>query len=130
MNTMTTREIPRNEWTRFFDAFSRRHENWLVTVEVFDRKLGAQVEAEERPLRGIAADRGGDDSDIEILTGREPNDSFTHIIAHPTRVQVEETSEGAEAAIEIKSENEGTTLVRFRSAFLPELVNGVGPENR
>jgi Family of unknown function (DUF5335) len=129
MTTMVTREIPRNEWTQFFDSFSRRHEGWLVTVEVFDRKLGAQVEAEGRPLKGIAADRGGGDPDIEILTGRGDDDSLTHIVAHPTHMQVEETEEGAEAAIEIKSVNEGTTLVRFRSAILPESVDGVVPDH-
>ena len=129
MTTMVTREIPRNEWTQFFDSFSRRHEGWLVSVEVFDRKLGAQVQAEERPLKGIASDRGGNDPDIEILTGRGGDDSFTHIVTHPTQVQVEETEEGAEAAIEIKSKNEGTTLVRFRSAILPETVDGAGPDH-
>jgi hypothetical protein len=130
MTTMVTREIPRNEWTQFFDAFSRRHDGWLVTVEILDPKLGAQIEAEDRPLRGIAADRGGNDEDIEILMGRGTDDPLTHIVSHPTRVQVEETAEGAEAAIEIESKNEGTTLVRFRSAVLPESVDGVGPDNR
>jgi hypothetical protein len=127
METAATREIPRSDWREFFDGFSRRHGGWLVTVEILDRKLGAQVEVEERPLRGISADRGGADPDVEIMTGTGPDDSFTHIVSHPTRVQVEELG-GAEAALEIASRDEGTTLVRFRSAALPEAVNGVAPE--
>jgi hypothetical protein len=63
------------------------------------------------------------------MTGTGPEDTLTHIVAHPTRVQVEETPEGAEVAIEIESQSEGTTLVRFRSAVLPELVDGVSPKD-
>jgi hypothetical protein len=129
MEQMVTREIPRSEWTEFFDGFSRRHEGWLVTIEVLDKAIGAQVEAEDRPLKGITSDRGGPDSDIEVMTGTGPEDTLTHIVAHPTRVQVEETPEGAEVAIEIESQSEGTTLVRFRSAVLPELVDGVSPKD-
>jgi hypothetical protein len=128
MDTMVTREIPRSGWSEYFDAFSRRHDGWLVTIEVFDKELGAQVEAEERPLKGISA--GRQKHEIEIITGGEPDDSLTRIIERPTRVQVEETSAGAEAAISIESEDEGTTLVRFRSAALPETVDGLADEHR
>jgi hypothetical protein len=40
---------------------------------------------------------------------------------------VEETPEGAEVALEIQSQDEGTTLVRFRATALPETLDGVGP---
>jgi len=124
---MVTREIPPGEWPEFFDAFTRRHEGWLVTVELFG-ELGAQVEANERALKGIFAEvKGSGSSAIEILTGSGPDDTLTHVIAHPTRVQVEETPEGAESALQIESKDEGTTLVRFRSTALPETVNGVAP---
>ena len=114
---MVTREIPPGEWKDFFDEFTRRHEGWLVTVEIFG-EMGAQVEAEERPLKGIFAERKKGSSEIE---------TFTHVVAHPSSVRVEETSEGAESALEIRSKDEGTTLVRFRATALPETVDGVGP---
>ena len=46
------REIPRDEWVKYLDGFSRRHEGWPVTVEVLGAEVGAQVEAQELPLRG------------------------------------------------------------------------------
>ncbi len=122
-----TREIARDEWPVFFDAFSRRHEGWLVTVEVFG-DLGAQVEVEERALKGIFAEERDGSITIEILTGSSPEETFTHAIARPKRVSIEETGEGAEAALQIESEDQGTTLVRFRTAALPETVDGVVPE--
>ncbi|HEY3171318.1 MAG TPA: DUF5335 family protein [Thermoanaerobaculia bacterium] len=123
---MVTREIPPGEWKGFFDEFTRRHEGWLVTVELFG-DLGAQVEADERPLKGIVAETKAGSSPIEILTGDAPDETLTHVVAHPTRVRVEETPEGAEVALEIQSRDEGTTLVRFRATALPETVDGVGP---
>jgi Family of unknown function (DUF5335) len=126
-NTMVTKEIARNEWPEFFDAFSRRHEGWLVTVEVFG-ELGAQIESENQALKGIVAERRDDSMEIEILTGNAPEETLTHIITRPTKVWIEETREGAEAALEIESEEHGTTLVRFRSTVLPEAVDGVARE--
>jgi Family of unknown function (DUF5335) len=123
---MVTREIPPGEWKGFFDEFTRRHEGWLVTVENFG-DLGAQVEEHDRPLRGIVAERRPGSSEIEILTGDSPDAALTHIVTHPTRVRVEETPQGAEVALEIQSQDEGTTLVRFRATALPETVDGVGP---
>ena len=124
---IVTREIPPGEWKEFFDEFTRRHEGWLVTVENFG-DLGAQVEAHDRPLKGIVAERREGSSEIEILTGDSPDETLTHVVAHPTRVQVEETAQGAELALEIQSRDEGTTLVRFRATALPETVDGVAPE--
>jgi len=126
-NTTTTREIKREEWPDFFDGFSRRHEGWLVTIELLDKDLGDQIEVENQALKGIVAERKRDPKVIEIFTGDSPNDSSTHIIDKPTTVWVEETGEGAEAALEIESEDHGKTLLRFRSAALPETVDGVAP---
>lgn len=124
---LVTREIPPGEWKEFFDEFTRRHEGWLVTVENFG-DLGAQVEANERPLKGIVAERRAGSSEIEIMTGDSLDETLTHVVAHPTRVRIEETSEGAESALEIQSRDEGTTLVSFRATALPETVDGVARE--
>jgi hypothetical protein len=126
--TMTTREIKREDWPEFFDGFSRRHEGWLVTIELLDEKLGDQIEVENQALRGIVAERKRDPKVIEIFTSNAPDESSTHIIDKPTRVWIEETAEGAEAALEIESEDHAKTLLQFRSAVLPETVDGVAPE--
>lgn len=38
---MPTQEIPRQEWNNFFDSFSRQHEGWLATLEIFGPEIGA-----------------------------------------------------------------------------------------
>ena len=56
---MPTQEIQREEWRKFFDAFSRQHEGWLATLEIFAPDLGAQEEAHELPLEGISISSEG-----------------------------------------------------------------------
>jgi hypothetical protein len=123
---MPTQEIPRDEWNNFFDVFSRQHEGWLATLEVFGPEIGAQEEAHELPLEGISIASGNKGTDaIAIDLGKTPEDHFTHRITEPEHVWLEQTSGGANAALEIESENETKTLLRFRSTLLPEMVDGV-----
>ena len=127
IETTTTREIKREEWTDFFEEFSRRHEGWLVTIELLDPKLGDQIEVENQALRGIVAERR-DPEVIEIFTENREKQSTTHVVEKPARVWIEESAEGAEAALEIESQDGPKTLLQFRSAALPQTVDGAGPE--
>lgn len=122
---MPTQEIQRNEWVSFFDSFSRRHRGWLVTVEMMDPEIGDQTEARDLPLEGITAElneRGPDQ--IEIIVGNQADSHVSNSVVDPRQVWVKSTDEGADDVLEIKGQNE-TVLIRFRSAMLPELVNGL-----
>ncbi len=121
---MRNRQIPRAEWFTFFDGFTRRHEDWLATLRVLDSRIGAQVEARELPLQGIVADRTGA-GPISILLGQRPDKNVEHTIEDPIRVWVEEEEDGAEAALDIESANGTKTILQFRSAVLPETVDGL-----
>ena len=123
---MRTQEIPKKEWTEFFDNFSRKHEGWLVSLEIFGPEIGAQVEERELALEGITAALDQTEGNtIMIMTGIKPNDHITHSVTGPTSVSLEQTDEGADAALAIKSGDGLTTLLRFRSAVLPEMVDAV-----
>jgi hypothetical protein len=122
---MPTREIQRNEWVSFFDSFSNRHREWLVTVEIMDPEIGDQTEARDLPLVGITAElneRGPDQ--IEILVGSQTDRHVSNSVVAPRQVWLKSSDEGADEVLEIKGENE-TVLIRFRSAVLPELVDGL-----
>jgi uncharacterized protein DUF5335 len=120
------REIPRDEWAEYLDTFSRQHEGWLVTVEVLGEEIGAQVEAWEMALAGITADLKGEGSDvISIILGKGSTERITHNIARPTHVRIEQAESGADMALQIEAADGVATLVRFRSAVLPEMVDGV-----
>ena len=122
---MPTKEIQRNEWVSFFDSFSSRHQGWLVTVQIMNPEIGDQTEARDLPLEGITAElneRGPDQ--IEIIIGNQADRHVTNTVVDPRRVWLKSNDEGADEVREIKGENE-TVLIRFRSAMLPELVDGL-----
>lgn len=123
---MKTREISRSEWPEFFDSFSRQHEGHLVTLEIFGSQIGAQLEGRELAFEGIVAEWDevkGDE--ISIMIGSKPDDHITRNISRPTQVSLEQTDEGADVALAIKSADGATALIRFRSALLPEMIDGV-----
>ena len=123
---MQTKEIPKNEWSGFFDSFSRKHDGWLVRVEILGLEIGAQVEQRDLALHGITNewDEVGGNT-ITLMTAARPEGHITHSITSPTAVSIEQTDEGADVALAIKSSDGTTTLLRFRSAVLPELVDAV-----
>jgi hypothetical protein len=119
------REIPREEWVGFLDSFSRQHEGWLVTLEVLGEEIGAQVAAEEVTFEGVTADLKGGEDVISIMLGMESQERVTHNITQPMHVRIEQTEDGADMALQIESGDHVTTLLRFRSVMLPEMVDGV-----
>ena len=123
---MQTKQIKPSEWPAFFDSFSRQHEGWLATLEILGPEIGAQIQEHDLPFEGITDEwdeiKG---NTIMIMTGGEPDDHVTHTISHPTEVSLEQTDEGADAALAIKSEDGVMALLRFRSPVLPEMVDSI-----
>jgi|SRR5882762_1251367 len=124
-SSMETKEIPRDQWRSFFDVFSRQHEGWLATLEIFGPEVGAQEQARQLPLAGVTvASRVGQPEVITINLGKAPGDHISHTISQPAHVWLERTTEGANAALEIESAEKTKALLRFRSTFPPEMVDG------
>ena len=126
---MKTRKIPTNDWPKFFDSFSRQHEGWLATLEIFATEIGAQVEEHEMAFEGIVDEwNEALGNQIIIMMGAKRDDHITHTIAAPTDVSLEQTDEGADVALAITSEGGVVTLLRFRSPTLPAMVDGIVEE--
>ena len=124
---MLAEEIPRKRWNKFFDDFSRKHEGWIVTLEVLGSDLGDQDQAAGLPLSGISADLKDRESRIEIIVGGKPEAHLTHIIEGPKRIWVEESDEGLHEAVEVESEDGTATLVRFHRVRPEEAERQLSP---
>ena len=123
---MKTKEISRGEWREFFDSFSRRHEGWLVTVEILGSEIGAQVEEQELAFEGIVEEWDElHGNEILVTTGLRADDHITHSIRGPIAVSLEQTDEGADAALAIKDVDNVVTILRFRVPVLSERVDGI-----
>jgi len=110
---MQTRDIPREQWVRFFDDFSKNHEGWIVTLEVIGSDIGDQQEANRLPLVGISADVKAGENRIEIIVGGRPDADVTRFINWPKHVWVKETRIPGDEAIELESEDGIKTLLNF-----------------
>ncbi len=123
---MPAREIPRDQWTAFFDSYSRRHDGWLSTVEVLRAGSAASVEVVDKPLVGIAAEQAdGREAAISILLGGRSDDHIAHIVQAPVCVRVAETPEGADEGLDIETASGSTTRLRFRASVLAESLDGL-----
>ena len=110
---MQTREIPREQWIRYFDDFSKNHENWIVTLEVLGPDIGDQEEVSGLPLVGVSADVKARENRIEIIVGGRPDSDVTRSIDTPKRVWVKESGIRGDESIEIESEDGIVTLLNF-----------------
>ena len=110
---MQTRDIPREQWIRFFDDFSKNHEGWIVSLEVLGADIGDQEEANNLPLVGISADVKARENRVEIIIGGRPDVDVTRFIERPKHVWVKEPRLPGDEAMEIESEDGIKTILNF-----------------
>ena len=123
---MQTRQVEKSEWPAFLDSLSRRHEGWLLKLEILNPEIGAQVEGTGLVLEGLTDEWDEiSGNTITIMAGRTPDDHVTHSISQPTEVSLEQTDEGAGVALSIKSADGTTALLNLRSAVSPPTVDDV-----
>jgi hypothetical protein len=114
---MQTHEIPDNKWIPFLNDLSKRHQGENVTVELIGRDVGDQTGAQDHALLGITVDPPTGSCKIEIMAGGPRGlANISHEIAHPIHVRLAQRDDGADAALEIESDNGPSTLVRFLSS--------------
>lgn len=119
---MRTNEIQKTEWPEFFDGLSRSHGGSLVTLEILGADIGAQVEERDLILEGIVDERDEvRGNQIVIMMGAKPDDHISHSINRPAEVSLEQTDQGSDVALSIKSADGVTALLRFRSPSLGKM---------
>ena len=85
---ITSQEIPREAWRRYFEELTDVLGTVEGTVEVIGRDVGDQIADERQVLTDITYD----DRDDALIVGLEAPDSdvdrVEHVIEHPQRVLV------------------------------------------
>lgn len=100
-------EVPRADWVRSLERFSREHRAWLAFVEP-----GA-----EHPLRGVELEAPG------RLAIRFADESPDVIVGEPRALRIDESG------LDIESP-QGVTRLRFRVSAAPEALDGLAPGER
>jgi len=117
-------DIKSEEWISFLDGFSRQHEGWLASIEVVTA-MGRQIEAKNGRLKGVSIDHADGKRRAYVQVGDGPDERVTHIVDAPTGIRFKRTQTGAHEGLEIVSTDGSTTVVRFRSAMLPEMLDDI-----
>lgn len=108
---MATREVPKADWQPFAQGFSRLHDGWIISLQILEPDLGAQIELVNRPFRGLVYEPR--DEMLMILSSDRRGDHLCHQIMNPRRIFVEEDC-GEDRALEIESDDGTRTVVQFR----------------
>jgi hypothetical protein len=118
------RRIQRQEWPAFVDAFSRRHDGWLISVAVEQGSGERRTIARDVPLRGVVVEVDDHTGSMMVFTG-DVSPHTTHFVEHPASLTVEEMADGAEAELAITDDSGVRTIIEFRSPMPPVLVDGI-----
>jgi hypothetical protein len=122
---MQTVEIPHEAWAPTLNSFTAIHQGWLVSLDVLGSTIRAQSEIRDLPLFSVATDTADHEEAIAISASRSADERITHRVYAPTRVQLQRREDGAAVALQIESADGTKTILRFRTAALPETVDGI-----
>jgi hypothetical protein len=105
-------EIPRQEWSLYFQGLSQRALGHRVRVEVIGPDIGDQPLAQALPLQEIELEtKGSDKGAISLIVGAEGQE-VTHRVLDVEAVFLEVRDHGDLACLELQ-ERGGKTLVFF-----------------
>jgi Family of unknown function (DUF5335) len=115
-NTTTERktiDVPRDQWNLFLTEFTRENRGAHARLDVFGPEVNYQVETEDKPLDGVAADIKDRESAVWISFGSRPEDHLTHGIQSVTIIRALAPGETTGAVLEFEDANGTRTVLEL-----------------
>ena len=126
-------EIAENQWSEFCKGFSREHHGWLVNLWCVDTdQLGrdrsavfenGNVLAEGQPLQGVRENCKDDTTEFLVTVG-EGGEEVSIPVPNVIRLY-NEKSDDAHKGLRLDGGDGSSTLVEFRVAAKPEMLDGL-----
>lgn len=105
-------EIPREEWSGFFENFSDMNRDKIVKVEIIDDEDYRIDYAEALPFQSVSITAvDGENTTIEVTAGN--NNSFRHLVDMANIVLLENTEDHHPKLLQIKSSLGRNAIIRF-----------------
>jgi hypothetical protein len=114
--------VPAVEWCVFLERFSRRHRGWLATIHGVELGLPVTRVRSER-LDAVVLERCDADHLVRVTFAN----GVSLCAPRPRAVRVQQTDEGAEAALEVETAAGAVIRLAFRATALPDQLDGVAP---
>jgi Family of unknown function (DUF5335) len=114
-NETNTKEIPRDEWIPFLAAFTRENRGAHARLEIVgrDTDVGYQVQTENRPFDGAAADVKDRERTVWIAFGSTPDDHITHAVTRAAAIRVLPPSENRGAVLEVEADDGAKSILEL-----------------
>jgi hypothetical protein len=116
-----TEEINTRDWKTFCDRITEMERGQMVTIEVIDADGLCREVARAVPLENVTL-RAKDACNDSIWVNA--SDGFEHEIIEPIHISLKRNPEGGFNPVQIDAEA-GTTLLHFRPALKPTVVDGL-----
>ncbi len=115
----TTKQIPRQQWTEYFDRFTKKYlrddRPETATIELLSPTLGDQFEVEGVRLLGVSYDRKSDV--LEVLLK-----NMDHLVFQPKEISAIEEGDGFLSGIEIVRGDGTKEVLTIRRGEATELA--------
>jgi hypothetical protein len=115
--------VPAVEWGVFLERFSRRHRGWLGTLHGVAQDLPL-TRISSAPLESVALER----YDFDFLVRITLANGISVCAPQPRAIRVQQTNEGAEAALEVETAAGALIRLAFRATALPDQLDGLAPK--
>jgi hypothetical protein len=106
-----TMDIARERWIPFFDEFTRENRGAHATLEIVNGDIGDQLETDDRPLDGVAADLKGSAPAVWITFGSTRSEHLTHGVHDVIAVRLLAPAPPEKSVLEIESSDGTKTLL-------------------
>ena len=94
MDTFSLNAVPREQWQKFFDGWSRAHKGEPITLTGLSDSDNADPQSAPLPLVGISLDpRGSEAGHLIIMLGDTLDNNHEHILPDITEVRTRSDAE-------------------------------------
>jgi hypothetical protein len=105
------RKLEPREWASFFNDFTRENRGAHAQLEVIGGEVGYQVETENRPFDGVAADLKDGERAVWITFGSTPADHLNHGVRDISAIYMIPRTETTGAVLEIEADDGTRSLL-------------------
>ena len=119
---MTVRDVPRSEWSSFLERFTGEHRAWRATIHGIERGVAVTC-VPSAAIRSVTLETHAPDPMVRLTLVN----GVSLCAPRPCAVRVQESTDGAECALEVDTAEGAFIRLAFRATALPEQLDGIAP---
>jgi hypothetical protein len=120
----STQQIPASQWITFLTEFTSENRGAHARLEVLGPDIGYQVQTDNRPFDGVAADLKDGEHAVWISFGSTGENHFTHGIQNVRAIRVRLPAGQSGTALEVAAEDGTRTLLELSATDAYALPSG------